>query len=170
VVIFTTGVSVPNAAMTMQMALDYFPIERMIMMGIAGAVNADFAPENIAVPQRWYFHDESVYLNPQSDSDEAGQYILPDYYERSLASFLVRCKDDPHSPAYENFDFMHPQEMAVIKEGWDSPRHKPYFSATPGLLALTRQAVEQVGPILMPSGKAITVKIGGNGVTGSVFF
>jgi adenosylhomocysteine nucleosidase len=59
--------------------------------------------------------------------------------------------------------------MTVIKEGWDSPRHKPYFTATASLLALTHQAVEQVGPIMMPSGKAITIKIGGNGVTGSVF-
>ncbi|MFT6896568.1 MAG: adenosylhomocysteine nucleosidase [Paraglaciecola sp.] len=167
VVIFTTGISVPNAAMTMQMALDYFPIERVIMMGIAGAVSADFSPGDIAVPQRWYFHDESVYVN--ADPDESGEYVLPDYYERSLASFLARRKDDPHSPAYENFGFVHPEEMAVIKEGWDSPRQKPYFTATAGLLALTRQAVEQVGPILMPSGKAITVKIGGNGVTGSVF-
>lgn len=45
----------------------------------------------------------------------------------------------------------------------------PYFTATASLLALTRQAVEQVGPILMPTGKAIKVKIGENGVTGSVF-
>ncbi|MFQ3236162.1 MAG: adenosylhomocysteine nucleosidase [Paraglaciecola sp.] len=167
VVIFTTGISVPNAAMTMQMALDYFPIERVIMMGIAGAVSADFAPGDIAVPQRWYFHDESVYVNPQPDAPDG--YVLPDFYERSLASFLARRKDDPYSPAYENFGFVHPQEIAVIKEGWDRPRQKPYFSATASLLELTRRAVQKVGPIVMPSGKAISVNIGGNGVTGSVF-
>ncbi|WP_166423387.1 5'-methylthioadenosine/S-adenosylhomocysteine nucleosidase [Paraglaciecola sp. 20A4] len=167
IVIFTTGISVPNAAMTMQMALDYFPIDRVIMMGIAGAVSSEFSPGDISVPARWYFHDESVYVNP--DPEKAGEFVLPDYYEKSLASFLERRKQDPDSPAYENFGFIHPEEMAVIKEGWDSPRQKPYFSASTELLMLTKKALEKVSPIAMPSGKAIHVKVGGNGVTGSVF-
>jgi adenosylhomocysteine nucleosidase len=167
IVIFTTGISVPNAAMTMQMALDYFPIDRVIMMGIAGAISSEFSPGDIAVPARWYFHDESVYVNPSKEND--GEFILPDYYEKSLASFLERRKQDPHSPAYENFGFIHPEEMAVIKEGWDSPRQMPYFTASSELLALTQKAVDKVSPITMPSGKEINVKVGGNGVTGSVF-
>ncbi|WP_158771362.1 5'-methylthioadenosine/S-adenosylhomocysteine nucleosidase [Paraglaciecola sp. L1A13] len=167
IVIFTTGISVPNAAMTMQMALDYFPIDRVIMMGIAGAVSSEFSPGDISVPARWYFHDESVYVNP--DLEKEGEFVLPDYYEKSLASFLERRKQDPDSPAYENFGFIHPEEMAVIKEGWDSPRQKPYFSASTELLTLTKKALEKVSPIAMPSGKAIHVKVGGNGVTGSVF-
>jgi adenosylhomocysteine nucleosidase len=65
VLIFTTGISVPNAAMTMQMALDYFPVERVVMMGIAGAINPEFNVGDIAIPERWYFHDESVYVNPK---------------------------------------------------------------------------------------------------------
>ena len=167
IVIFTTGISVPNAAMTMQMALDYFPIDRVIMMGIAGAISSEFTPGDIAVPARWYFHDESVYINP--DAENEGQFVLPDYYEKSLASFLERRKQDPHSPAYENFGFIHPEEMAVIKEGWDSPRQMPYFTASSELLDLTKKAIKKVSPIAMPSGKAIKVKVGGNGVTGSVF-
>lgn len=167
IVIFTTGVSVPNAAMTMQMALDYFPIERVVMMGIAGAVDPQFQPGDIAIPERWYFHDESVYANP--DPTKPGQYILPDYYEQALASYRERKKQDPHSPAYENFGYIHPEEMAVVKQGWDSPQQMPYFTATAQLIELTKKAVAAIDPIKMPSGHPIQVKVGGNGVTGSVF-
>lgn len=167
VVIFTTGISVPNAAMTMQMALDYFPIDRVVMMGIAGAVNPDFQPGDIAVPERWYFHDESVYVNP--DPTEAGSFILPDYYESAQKQYQERRKQDPHSPAYENFGYIHPEEMAVVKQGWDKPKQMPYFTATAELIELTKKAVKAVSPIHMPSGNPIQIKVGGNGVTGSVF-
>jgi adenosylhomocysteine nucleosidase len=167
VVIFTTGISVPNAAMTMQMALDYFPIDRVVMMGIAGAVNPDFQPGDISVPERWYFHDESVYANPAPK--KAGNFILPDYYENALERYKKRREQDPHSPAYENFGYIHPEEMAIIKQGWDKPKQMPYFTATPELIELAKKAVKAVSPIKMPSGKPIQIKVGGNGVTGSVF-
>ena len=167
VVIFTTGVSVPNAAMTMQMALDYFPIERVVMMGIAGAVNPEFHPGDIAIPERWYFHDESVYVNP--DLQTPKQFVLPDYYEDALNSYKQRKLSDPNSPAYENYGFIHPEEMAVVKEGWDSPQQMPYFTATPKLIELSKHAIKKMQPILMPSGNPINIKVGGNGVTGSVF-
>ncbi|MEO9946051.1 5'-methylthioadenosine/S-adenosylhomocysteine nucleosidase [Paraglaciecola sp.] len=167
IVIFTTGISVPNAAMTMQMALDYFPIDRVVMMGIAGAINPEFQPGDIAIPERWYFHDESVYVNP--DKKEAGEFILPDYYEAALGRYKARELNDPHAPKYENYGFIHPEEMAVVKEGWDEPRQMPYFTATPELIELTKKAVAAVSPIKMPSGHPIQIKVGGNGVTGSVF-
>lgn len=167
VVIFTTGISVPNAAMTMQMALDYFPIERVVMMGIAGAVSSDFSPGDIAIPERWYFHDESVYVNPETNTNNT--FVLPDYYEQALTRYKKRRQTDANSPNYENYGFIHPEEMSVIKEGWDSPKQMPYFTATPALIKLTQKAIDKIEPILMPSGHAIKIKVGGNGVTGSVF-
>ncbi len=167
VVIFTTGVSVPNAAMTMQMALDYFPIERVIMMGIAGSINPVFKPGDIAVPERWYFHDESVYINP--DPDNPGEWIKPDYFVATRERFKAREKVDPHAPRYENFGFIFPDEMAIVKEGWDTPQQMPYFTATPKLIELTKKALDSIDPIKMPSGNPITIEVGGNGVTGSVF-
>ncbi|MDT0596164.1 5'-methylthioadenosine/S-adenosylhomocysteine nucleosidase [Glaciecola petra] len=167
VVIFTTGISVPNAAMTMQMALDYFPIDKVVMMGIAGAINPSFEPGDIAIPARWYFHDESVYVNP--DIKNAGKYLLPDYYENALKRYKARELEDPNMPKYKNFGMIHPEEMAVIKEGWESPKQMPYFSATPHLLDLSQKALDTIEQITMPSGKPISVSIGGNGVTGSVF-
>ncbi|GAA6185752.1 5'-methylthioadenosine/S-adenosylhomocysteine nucleosidase [Aliiglaciecola sp. NS0011-25] len=167
IVIFTTGISVPNAAMTMQMALDYFPIDRVVMMGIAGGVNPAFQPGDIAIPERWYFHDESVYANPQADNK--GGYILPDYYEHALKRYEEREQNDPNAPAYENIGFIHPEEMSVIKQGWSEPRQMPYFTVTPELLDLTHKALSSMDDIKMPSGHPINIKVGGNGVTGSVF-
>lgn len=167
IVIFTTGISIPNAAMTMQMAIDYFPIDKVIMMGIAGAVNPEFHPGDIAIPQRWYFHDESVYVNP--DPAAPGEFILPDYYENALKEYKAREDTDPHAPKYKNYGFIHPEEMAVIKQGWDAPKQMPYFSVSDELFAIAQKALKNIQTITMPSGKPINVVLGGNGVSGSVF-
>lgn len=167
IVIFSTGVSVPNAAMTVQMALDYFPIDRLVMMGIAGAINPKYTPGDIAVPERWYFHDEYVYINPKHDSPE--EYELPNYYINQLESYAERRKTDPNSPNYQNLGFIHPNEVAVVKEGWESRKKVPYFSATPELIKMAQNALNTIPKIKMPSGKPITIDIGGNGVTGSIF-
>lgn len=167
VVIFSTGVSIPNAAMTVQMAIDYFPVERLIMMGIAGAVNPIYEPGDITVCERWYYHDESVYLNP--DPDKEGEFILPDYYENTLERLAKRGEIDPHSPKYDNFGYIHPDDVSVIKEGWDTPRQMPYFTATPSLIEAAKDAVVAIGEIKMTSGTPIQITVGGNGITGSVF-
>jgi adenosylhomocysteine nucleosidase len=167
VVIFTTGVSVTNAAMTVQMALDYFPIDRLIMMGIAGGVNPEFEPGDISIPERWYFHDESVYVNP--DPEAEGNYILPDYFESTINYFKSRKADDPHVPDYKNIGYIFPDEVSVIRDGWEKPKMMPYFSVTPELYEIAKSTVESMEDILMPSGNPIHVVAGGNGVTGSVF-
>ena len=167
IVVFSTGVSITNAAMTVQMALDYFPIDKLVMMGIAGAINPKYTPGDIAVPERWYFHDESVYINPKKG--DANVYELPDYYAKQLEYYKARRETDKHSPNYKNIGFIHPTEVAVVKEGWDTRKRMPYFTADKALLAMAQRALKKIPPITMPSGKEILVDIGGNGVTGSVF-
>jgi adenosylhomocysteine nucleosidase len=151
----------------MQMALDYFPIDKVVMMGIAGAINPVFEPGDIAIPERWYFHDESVYVNPVKGSE--GEYILPSYYKEALARYKAREKKDPNAPKYKNFGFIHPKEVSIVKDGWDTPQQTPYFSVSRSLFDLAKQAIATIDPITMPSGEAISVRLGGNGVTGSVF-
>jgi adenosylhomocysteine nucleosidase len=167
IIIFTTGISVSNAAMTMQMALDYFPIDKVVMMGIAGAVDPSYEPGDIAIPQRWYFHDESHYVNP--DPEAPGKHILNEYYEQNLKIYRKREKSDPNAPKYKNFGFMYPGEVAVIRDGWDKPRKTPYFTVSSNLFALAKIALLNIDTIKIPSGEPIKIHIGGNGVTGSVF-
>lgn len=167
IVIFTTGISVSNAAMTVQMALDYFPIDTVLMMGVAGAINPDFSPGDISVPERWYFHDESVYVNP--DPQKPGQYILPEHLEQAMTRKQAKAETDPHAPKYSNFGFIFPRELRVVKDPQKGPQAMPYFSVSPHLFEKAQQAAQKLSPILMPSGKPISIKLGGNGVTGSVF-
>lgn len=167
IVVFSTGVSTTNAAMTVQMALNYFPIDKLVMMGIAGAIHPKFSPGDIAVPERWYFHDESVYVNPKHDKPE--EYELPNYYSAQLERYTERNKTNSHAPSYKNLGFIHPNEVAVIKTGWKSRQRMPYFTATPELIEMAQTALRKIPQITMPSGKPIHVEVGGNGVTGSVF-
>lgn len=167
IVIFTTGISVANAAMTMQMALDYFPIDKVVMMGIAGAVNPVFEAGDIAIPERWYFHDESVYVNP--NPNEKGKFILPEHYEKALKSYKARESVDPNAPKYKNFGFIHPREVTVIKDGLAKPQGTPYFTVSEELFSLAKKALSTIDPIKVPSGKPINIIIGGNGVTGSIY-
>ena len=52
ILIFATGMSIANAAMSIQMALDYFPVDELVYMGIAGAVNPKWQPGDVIIPER----------------------------------------------------------------------------------------------------------------------
>ncbi|MGF1484770.1 MAG: purine phosphorylase [Opitutales bacterium] len=166
IVLFATGISIANAAMTTQMALDYFPVERLVFMGIAGGINPQWQPGDVIVPERWYYHDEAVYANP--DPDNPGAFILPDYYENFLEGHAQRAEKDPHAPAYSNFGYVHPEEVLIIKDGMAEPEPAAYFSVTPDLLAIAKTAVEKMPPQSIDE-RAVQIHVGGNAVTGSVF-
>lgn len=93
IIVFETGMSIANAAMSLQMAFDYFPIKQAIYMGIAGAVNPELLPGDLVIAERWYYHDESVYSNPDPANPEA--YLIPDYYATFLSEQPARKAADP---------------------------------------------------------------------------
>lgn len=167
VLIFATGMSIANAALTMQMALDYFPVKQVVYMGIAGAVNPAWQPGDVIVPERWYYHDESVYANP--DKQNPGQYVLPEYYARFVDEQPERRRIDPHLPDYKNFQFIHPDEVLIIKDGMAAPQDTAYFTATPRLLDAARKAMMTLPEQLILGDRKAQLTVGGNGVTGSVF-
>lgn len=167
VLIFATGMSIANAAMSMQMAFDYFPVKQVVYMGIAGAVNPQWQPGDVVVPERWYYHDESVYVNP--DPEKEGEYLVPEYYARFMQEQPARKAIDTHRPDYKPFGFIHPDEVLIIKEGMDAPQDTPYFSASQPLLDAARRAFETLPPQPVMDQRNATLSVGGNGVTGSVF-
>jgi len=167
ILIFATGMSIANAALSMQMALDYFPVDQVVYMGIAGAVNPEWKPGDVIVPERWYYHDESVYSNP--DPDKEGEFVLPDYYRTFLDEQPTRRAKDPHAPKYKPFAFVHPDEVLIIKDGMSKPEDQAYFSATPRLLNAAREAIKVLPPQMILGERASVMSVGGNGVTGSVF-
>ncbi len=167
ILVFATGMSIANAAMSMQMAFDYFPIKQVVYMGIAGAVNPQWQPGDVIVPARWYYHDESVYSNPNPNDPE--NFIIPEYYQRFLDEQESRRNNDPYLPSYKSFGLIHPDEVIVIKEGMDKPEDKAYFSATPRLLAAAKKAIEKMPAQMILDEREAILSVGGNGVTGSVF-
>lgn len=166
IVVFATGMSIANAAMTMQMALDYFPIKQVVYMGIAGAVNPEWQPGDVIVPARWYYHDESVYTNLDK---QTGEYILPSYYGKFVDEQAARRAKDPHIPNYKPFHFIHPDEVLIIKDGMEEPRDTAYFSATPRLLEAAQHAFKSLPQQKVLGERNARLHVGGNGITGSVF-
>jgi adenosylhomocysteine nucleosidase len=167
ILVFATGMSIANAAMTMQMALDYFPVKQVVYMGIAGAVNPKWQPGDVIVPERWYYHDESVYTN--ADPERPGEYILPEYYAVFMSEQEERRAKDPHIPNYKPFYFIHPDEVLIVKDGMDEPKDTAYFSATPKLLDAARNAMANMKTQRVLDERDAKLHVGGNGVTGSVF-
>lgn len=165
VVVFTTGISIANAAMTTQMALDRFPISRLIMMGIAGAAQSHLLPGDLAIPRRWYYHDESIYAKPVEGAP--GSYQLPDIFA-SLKEQHSN-KNDTHQPDYQFLDYLYPNDVRVIKQDWDLPRKQPYFSVSEEMFTAAKTLQKTMPDIRLPSGDKVSVNLGGNGASGSVF-
>ena len=166
ILVFVTGISIANAAMTMQMAFDYFPVKQVIYAGIAGGVNEALEKGDVTVPARWYYHDESAYFNP----DGEGGWYLADYFINGTFYLPENRPAGLHIPDYTNFGMIFPNAVFIIKEGMDRPERQNYFAATPELLAVAERAIDRVGELqgLHKDGKA-RLFAGGNGVTGSVF-
>jgi adenosylhomocysteine nucleosidase len=166
ILVFVTGISIANAAMTMQMAFDYFPIKRVLYSGIAGGINEALEKGDVTVPARWYYHDESAYFNP----DGEGGYHVADYFKNYSNFYPENRPIGLHIPDYTNFGMIFPDDVAIVMDGIDTPTPMPYFSATPALLAVADRAIARLGPLegLHQNGKA-KLFTGGNGVTGSVF-
>jgi adenosylhomocysteine nucleosidase len=167
ILVFATGMSIANAAMSTQMALDYFPVKQVVYMGIAGAVNPKWQPGDVIVPERWYYHDESVYTN--EDPENPGEYVLPAYYEKFMEEQPARLAADPHYPKYKPFHFIHPDEVLIVKDGMDKPQDTPYFTASPKLLAAAKTAMAEMPIQRILDERDAKLHVGGNGVTGSVF-
>ncbi len=167
ILVFATGISVVNAAMSMQMAIDYFPIKQVVFMGIAGAVNPKWHPGDVVIPERWYYHDESIYVNPTPEN--RAMPPLPSFYQAFLREQQERRKSDPYIPDYRPFGFIHPNDVSIIKDGLNAPVDMAYFSVSNSLLDVARRAVLNLPQKEAVPGQPVRLHVGGNGVTGSVF-
>ncbi|HTI71338.1 MAG TPA: 5'-methylthioadenosine/S-adenosylhomocysteine nucleosidase [Candidatus Limnocylindria bacterium] len=147
--LFASGMSLVNAAMTTQLAIDHFHVSKVLFAGIAGGINPAHRVGDVVVPEKWYHHSEAVYANPKPDGSG---YILPEYFK----------------PTYENFGFMFPDNVTVIRDDMTTPARTAYFAADPALLETARQALKTLPPIPF-AGRRADVSVGGNGVSGPVF-
>jgi len=67
VVLFLSGISVVNAAMTVQLALDHFAIERVVFSGIAGGVDPGLNIGDVVIADRWGQYLEMLFARKVDD-------------------------------------------------------------------------------------------------------
>ena len=123
VVLFLSGISIVNAAMTTQLALDHFSIERIVFSGIAGGVDASLNIGDIVIADRWGQYLELVLAREVDDG-----WSTPPFF------------DYP----YGNFGMMFPRSVTVQRAGADAPETRFWFPVDEPLLAAARVVAADV--------------------------
>lgn len=153
VVLFRSGVSLVNAAMTTQAALDHFQIRRIVFSGIAGGINPALAAGDVVVPEHWSEYLESVFARRIR-----GGYTVPSWLGKTLP----------------NYGMIFPYAVEIAHPGQEQPERRFWFDADPRLVELARTVA--AGTRLRQcteAGKCLPreprVLVGGNGVSGPSF-
>jgi adenosylhomocysteine nucleosidase len=151
VVLLLSGVSMVNAAMTTQSALDRFRIERIVFSGVAGGADPDLEVGDVIAPDSWAQSSEMAYAR-----------AIPGGFEppRGLTAGL---------PA---FGMMYPRPVRAQRDP-TQPEEKLSFPADPALLAVARRVAERVTLQRCAADQCLTkppkVVVGGAGASGPVF-
>ena len=153
VVLFPSGISVVNAAMTAQLALDHFAIERIVFSGIAGGVDPALHIGDVVIADRWGQYLEHLYAREV----DSGWQTTP-FFEYP----------------YANFGMMFPRSVTVTSAGAGAPETRFWFPVDDALLTAARVAASAVELERCTVGDnclrhAPKVVVGGPGVSGSAF-
>jgi adenosylhomocysteine nucleosidase len=149
VVVFLSGVSMVNAAMTTQMALDRFHITRIVFSGIAGGVDEGLDIGDVVVADQWAQNLESAFAR----ETDKGFEVTPSIRTTQLANYGMIYPRGIHLPG----------AMSV----------RVWFPADPALLDTARKVAAQVALQRCAADKCLVhppkVVVGGNGVSAPVF-
>lgn len=152
VVLFLSGVSMVNAAMTTQGAIDHFKITRIVFSGIAGGVNPSLSAGDVVVADRWFEYLESVFAR-----QTATGWLVPDWLGKTLP----------------NYGMIFPYAVEIAHPGQDKPEKRFWFDVDPTMLETARSVAAKVE--LKACVKDICldrvprVIVGGVGVSGPAF-
>ena len=152
VVLFLSGVSMVNAAMTTQLVLDRFTIDRIVFSGIAGGVNPKLDIGDVVVPEEWGEYLEAVFARENN-----GSYSVPSFEEKP----------------FPNFGMIFPQRTQLATGG-SALERRFWFPVDPKLLELAKGVADSVTlKDCTGQHKCLTHKpkivVGGQGVSGQAF-
>lgn len=153
VVLFESGMSLVNAAMNTQLALDRFRVTRIVFSGVAGGADPGLTLGDVVVPARW------------------AQYLEAAFARADGAGFTPPRFDD--GPTVANYGMIFPHAVEVRRAGDAAPERKLWFDADPAMLAVARAATADLaldrcaGPVCLIARPRVLV--GGAGVSGTVF-
>lgn len=153
VVVLASGVSMVNAAMTTQLALDRFAVSAVIVDGIAGGVDPSLSIGDVVVPDRWGQYLEAIFAR-----ETDGGFKVPPWAETP----------------FPNYGMIFPQNVTVRSAATTEPAKKFWFEADPALLKVAAGIVDGAelkrctaeGACLDEAPRVI---VGGNGVSGQAF-
>ncbi len=155
VVMFLSGVSMVNAAMTTERVLNYFNIERIIFSGIAGGVNPDLHIGDVVVPAQF-----GEYLESRFVRNVDGDFPPPANWTSEFA----------------NFGMIYPTETDVVLPGSEPDLYSLmfWFPVDPEMLAVAEQVAQQVALVQCTADNVClehepVIVTGGNGVSGQSF-
>ena len=151
VVLFLSGISMVNAAMNMQLALDRFDVTGIVVSGIAGGVDPNLQIGDVAVAARWGQYLEAVFAR-----EVDGKFQPPPWAKTPFPNYgmiFPRRSRRAHAPrARSGVSGSMPMPAC-----WP-PRRKI------GAIDLKRCTAEQA---CLPAAPRLVV--GGNGVSGQAF-
>ena len=155
VVMFLSGISMVNAAMNTQLAVDRFKVSHVVFSGIAGGVNPQLRIGDVVIAQRWAQYLEALFAREVSP----GRFQPPPYI------------DDAKLP---NFGMIHPRAVDVRSASRSGEEKKFWFDVDPQLMQVAQRAALAVQLERCDAQKNCLahqpqVVLGGNGVSGQAF-
>jgi len=154
VLLFLSGVSMVNAAMTTQLALDRFTVKRIVFSGVAGGIDPKLDVGDVVVADKW------------------AQYLESTFARETPQGFVPPVGDHGAAGKVPNFGMIFPRDVFVRRQGGD-PEQRMWFPADPALLATARSVAGGVtlarcfGAACLKAQPKVVV--GGNGISGPVF-
>lgn len=154
VVLFLSGVSMVNAAMNTQVALDRFNIKRIVFSGIAGGVDPNLAIGDVVVPDQWSEYLESVFAR-----ETDGRYALPSWMPPAQLP---------------NYGMIVPQPVGVVSARSAEVEHRQWFAVDADLLATAKAVAADLDLAACNAENSCLetppqIVVGGNGVSGPAF-
>lgn len=153
VVLYLSGVSMVNAAMTTQMAADHYNLRAIVFSGIAGGSDPSRHIGDVVVPAQW-----GPYLEMTLARETDGKFAPPPFRESQFAN---------HGMIFTN-------ATEVVPEQGGDPVDQFWFKTDPKLLELAEKIAPSVKLADCAEGNDCLshppqMIVGGNGVSGSAF-
>ncbi|WCR10264.1 5'-methylthioadenosine/S-adenosylhomocysteine nucleosidase [Paracoccus stylophorae] len=152
VVLFLSGVSMVNAAMTTQLALDHFDIDAIVFSGIAGGVDPSLNIGDVVVAGQWGNYLESI-MAREAD----GKFAIPPFLD---------------SP-FPNYGMIFTNETTVASDRGE-PQTRFWFPTDEAMLQVAAEVAARTELAECNDQNACLshrprIRVGGNGVSGSAF-
>lgn len=154
VVLFLSGVSMVNAAMTTQSALDRFAITSVIFSGIAGGVDPALSIGDVVVADQWGQYLEAVFARKTADGYEIPPFLPKDQFA--------------------GYGMIVPRSVSIARKNAAAEETRFWFPSDPALLDAARKVAAKLDlEDCAPENKCLSrppkIVVGGNGVSGQAF-